>query len=113
MSEPERSYGAGEDIPGTPSPFPFVLTSNASTVIAVLSILVTLVTETDSWFPFSLWGFPGLYWFAVLAALATGTMALMRKPWRGWRSIAGILAWLIILSPVFPVALVLLFLARH
>jgi len=110
----EQTYGAGEDIPGTPPQFPFGLVSNAFAAVAILSVLITIFTETNSWFPIALWGLPGLYWLAALTSLVAGTVALTRKPWRGMRSVGGILVWLFVLTPFFPVAMVLLWLGtRH
>ena len=106
----ERSPGAGQKCPGTQS-FPFGLVSNAFAAVAVVSMLVAIVTESDGWPPFELWGLPGSYCLAALASLVTGMIALARKPWRGVRSLGGTLVWLFVLTPFFPFAIVLLFLA--
>ncbi len=75
MSEPEPSYGAGEDIPGTPAPFPYWLTSLASAIASAMFSTVTL---------FSGFGLPlVLALIPAVAWLMFGLTGLMHGAWKG------------------------------
>jgi len=69
MNEPERSYGAGEDIPGTPGPFPFDLLAALAGVAALLLGLAAMFAE-----PLVTYG----YWLAVLDWLVLSLLAIAR-----------------------------------
>ena len=68
MADDERAYGAGEDIPGTPAPFPFGLASIAPAALGAALFL----------FP-SLTGIPKAYaWLCAIVVLVLGWIAVMR-----------------------------------
>ena len=85
MSEPERSYGAGEDIPGTPRPFPFDLLAALAGIAALLLGLIAMFAQ-----PFATIG----YWFAGLDWLALSLFAIVRgESAKGiWLGCVGVLA---------------------
>src|SRR5690349_1370208 len=85
MSGEERTCGAGEDIPGTPGPFPFDLLSAFAGWAALLLALVAIVAE-----PLATFG----YWFAGLDWLVLSLFAIARgEQGRGiWVGCIGVLA---------------------
>jgi len=83
MSEPEPTYGAGEDIPGTPRPFPFGLVSIGFGLIALTSAIVTFGTGSAAWFPLSVGGFSALYWFMLAGCFVSAAVAFHRGQWWG------------------------------
>jgi len=76
MSEPEPTYGAGEDIPGTPAPFPFVLASLASAVASAM--LSTVALFGGFGVPLVLALIPAVAW------LLLGATRLMDGAWKGF-----------------------------
>ena len=85
MSDPERSYGAGEDIPGTPGPFPFDLLAGFAGVAALLLGLAAMFAE-----PLVTYA----YWFACLDWLVLSLFAIARgEQGKGiWLGCIGVLA---------------------
>lgn len=85
MSDPERSYGAGEDIPGTPGPFPFELLAAMAGVAALLLGLIAMFAE-----PLVTYA----YWFACLDWLVLSLFAIVRgESAKGiWLGCIGVLA---------------------
>jgi hypothetical protein len=65
----EPSYGAGEDIPGTPGPFPFGLVAGAAGFAALVTGLAALFAE-----PLVTYA----YWFTSLDWLALSVLAVVR-----------------------------------
>ncbi|MBX3565461.1 MAG: hypothetical protein KF730_12900 [Sphingomonas sp.] len=104
---------AGIDMAVAPMPFWLDLISYILTGLAVLSMLSAILNESNGWLPFAFWGLPGAYWLTAVPALIAGVIARIRKPWRGWSSAGGFAAWLIVLSPFFPAAMVLLWLSAR
>lgn len=84
----ERSYGAGEDIPGTPRPFPFDLLAASAGVAALLLGLVALFAA-----PLVTFG----YWFACVDWLVLSLFAVSRgEQGKGiWAGSIGVLAPLV------------------
>ena len=89
MSDPERSpeptYAAGEDIPGTPGPFPFGLLAAVAGVAALLLGLIAMFAE-----PLVTYA----YWFACLDWLVLSLFAIVRgESAKGiWLGCIGVLA---------------------
>ena len=81
----DREYGAGEDIPGTPRPFPFDLVAGVSGVTALAMGLVALFVE-----PWVVYG----YWLIALDWLALSVLATLRgeQPRLIWLGGVGVLA---------------------
>ncbi|MES2443572.1 MAG: hypothetical protein V4574_12145 [Pseudomonadota bacterium] len=81
----DRQYGAGEDIPGTPGPFPFDLLAGLCGFAALLLGLVAMFAE-----PLATFG----YWFTCLDWLVLSLFAILRgERSRGiWLGSIGVLA---------------------
>lgn len=69
MSEPEPSYGAGEDVPGTPAPLPFDLLAALGGIAALGLGLVAMFVE-----PLVTYG----YWLACIDWLVLSVFAISR-----------------------------------
>ena len=76
MSEDERSYGAGEDIPGTPGPFPFGLLSFGLAMASAMIASVMLFAGLGV--PLVLALAPAVGW------LLFGLAGLMQGAWKGF-----------------------------
>lgn len=105
MSGDERSYGAGEDIPGTPGPFPFGLVSFALSVVAVIASLAAMIVGSPDWIP-TFYGQSALYLIALAGCFVCAGLAVRQGRW-GWAIAATVIA-VVSLTPIFPFALVLL-----
>ena len=88
MADNEPSHGAGEDIPGTPGPFPFDLIAACAGFAACLLGLVALFAE-----PLATFG----YWFACLDWVVISLLAIARgQQGKGiWLGCIGVLAPLV------------------
>ncbi|MCW3846728.1 hypothetical protein OF829_05715 [Sphingomonas sp. LB-2] len=76
MSEPERTHGAGEDIPGTPGPFPFGLIAFAfAGVSAMLAAMLFFAGGAAPVWPLCV--------FAAIGWAVFGVTALFHGQWKG------------------------------
>ena len=96
----ERTYGAGEDIPGTPGPFPFGTLSLGAALIALSAGICAMVLLPPGWDPEPFFmTMVGIWAFFALDWLILGALAL----WRGQARLFG-LGLIAVLAP--PVILV-------